>query len=114
VTYAQYFASFGVISVLVAVGLMVAASHGARALLLAMFIFMAAAVAYFTPRAHTASGPGFLRSSAVAIVALTVGAVIAYWRRNARSIGGRLLGGFLAWLGILFAWFETAYLIRPR
>jgi hydrogenase/urease accessory protein HupE len=114
VTYAQYFTSFGVISVLVAVGLMAAAAHGARALLLATFIFMAAAVAYFTPRTHTAQGPGFLRSSVVAIVAIMVGAAIAYWRRNARSTGGRLAGGVLAWLGILFAWFETAYLLRSR
>lgn len=111
-TYAQYFTSFAVISVLVTAALVFAAARGVKALLLVAFLLMAAAVAYYATRAHVTGGPGVFPSSVVAIVALIVGAVIVYWRRNARTTGGRLASGFLAWLGIVFAWFETAYLLR--
>jgi len=111
VTVGQYLASFAVVAALVTAILALAASRSWRVLVLATALFLAAAVAYFV-RTRGTGGPGVLRSSIVAAVALAVGALIAHWRRKARTPMGRFASGVLTWAGIVFAWFETAYLLR--
>ena len=111
VTIGQYLVSFGVFAVLVTTLFVWAASRSIRALLLAAGLVLAALVSYFA-RTRASGRPGFLRSSIIACAALATGALIVYWRRNARTLAGRLVTGLLAWLGIVFAWFETAYLLR--
>ena len=110
-TIGQYLFSFAVVAGLVTTILVLAASRSIKALLLASGVVLAVAVAYFA-RTRVSGRPGFLRSSVVACAALAVGTLVVYWRRNARTVTGRLVTGLVAWLGIVFAWFETAYLLR--
>jgi len=71
-----------------------------------------ASCAFFVLRAGGPSAPAgrLLASIAIPLAAVAAGAGVVYLRRGSRS---RLWTGALAWGAVLFAFFESAYLLRP-
>ena len=111
-TIGQYLASFSILAALTVLGLLAASRRGNLALVAAALAFSALAAAWFwirSARAHETSAP---KPMVVALVAIFVASAVVYVRRSSGGTSGRLLTGVLAWVGLVFAWFETAYLLR--
>jgi hypothetical protein len=115
-TYGQAFVALA-IAAASAVGVLIAA-HARwqrRGLVAGAAALALASGAFFLSRAatagHRARGPWTLGSAVVvSLVPVAVAAAIVYLRRGR---GSRLLTGALAWIGLLVAYFESAYLLRP-
>jgi len=111
-TIGQYLASFAVLACLVVFALMLAARRGAHALTGTGALLALATTAFFVWRAGGRSGPETARSAAVALAAIAAASLVIYLRRDARGVSRRAVTALLAWLGLVFAWLETAYLLR--
>jgi hypothetical protein len=111
-TIGQYLASFVVLGCLVVLALMLAARWGGLALASAGVLIALATAAFFLWRSGGRTGPEPQRSAIIALAAIATAALVVYLRRHARGTPRQLVTGLLAWLGLVFAWFETAYLLR--
>lgn len=111
-TVGQYLASFAIIAAFVVIALLVAIRLGTLTLVGAALGLTIAAAASFWRGAVPTNGPGAARSSVIALLAITAAAGVVYVRRNSTQRGARLLTCGLAWMALMFAWFETAYLLR--
>ena len=110
-TIGQYVASFTVLGVAVVAALLLAIRRSTAMLLTTTIVFIVAAAAFFQLRPGS-SGVFALKSTMIGAVAITVAAVIVYLRRANQHPRGSALTGVLALVALIFAWFETAYLLR--
>lgn len=97
------------------VGVMVFATGRAklRGLISVSAAFVLAAGLFFALRQSNRGNPrAALISTFVAAVAVATGAVIVWLRMRNGTPRNRILTATLAWVGLAFAWFETAYLLR--
>lgn len=113
-TYGQAFLALAAAAALAVSILMVAYGRwGRRGLVAGGAVLALASGAFFVARAaasHVPRAPGSLRSVVViSLVPVTVAAIIVRLRRGR---GRPLLTGALAWAGLLFAFFESANLLR--
>ena len=93
-------------------GLMAAhARAGARGLALAGagFAALCAGLVLWRDAVHGTGRPAL--SATLAIVAVAAGTGVIYLRRRS---GRHLLTGTLAWIATLFAYFQLAFMLRPR
>jgi hypothetical protein len=111
-SYGTAFITLACAAALLAGGLVVAhARAGARGLALAGAGFAAAYAGFFVWRDATHGAGKAALSATLAIVAVAAGTGVIYLRRRS---GRHLLTGMLAWIATLFAYFQLAFMLRPR
>ena len=110
-TIGQYLASFTVLSILVVACLLIAVRRGSAILAATAILFIVLGATFFRFRPRS-NGVYALKTAIITAVAVAIAAVIVYLRRAKQDARGRALTGVLAVLGLMFAWFETAYLLR--
>jgi hypothetical protein len=106
-------ASYAVVAIVLAIGLILAGKRGGTTLATVSLALMLSAVTFFlNPQAGGIKGPGAVHSIALGVVPIALATGVVYARRNSRSPGAQLLTGALAWFGLMFGLFGTAYLLR--
>jgi hypothetical protein len=112
VTIGQYVFAFAAYGAVVVTAFTLARRRSLVALVATASFIAALASAYLWNRdAHLGSTTA-TRSVIVAIAALAVGALIVFLRFHGPKRRSQVVTGILAWLGLGFAWFEVAYLLR--
>ena len=112
-TVGQYLASLAILAVVVVAALLLAVRRGSAMLAATATALLLTATACVWMGSLRGHGPGPARSMITALVAIAAATGVVYLRRHRFNSAGRFVTGALAWLVLVFAWIETAYLLRP-